>query len=306
MKPRGHFSLESSALVTAPGAHSKPGTCARRLINTDVPRHEGGWGAAARDMGATGGEGSSGPPSAGSRGGEGSAGAGGRTPPRPPAAPGAPGRCPASWQRRAVGGRPGRGLCRRRRLHVGQPVSLGGGGGGEGAGSRGAGPGSRACTSASARGGFSGAGPGRSASPALPPPPPSSPAPSPVLPHPLVGPKRKCRPRPVTLPSVKTYLSSGPAFGPPSGLRCPRSPSDKGFPANLLMASRDTPATPSRPLAPLWDASVLMSIHRRNGGEACAGAFGDIWDSKHPAEGRPLCLQARWGAAVSTRREIQR
>lgn len=39
----------------------------------------------------------------------------------------------------------------------------------------------------------------------------------------------------------------------------PRSPSDKGFPAYLLMASWDTPPIPSPLIAPSWDAYVLRS-----------------------------------------------
>lgn len=94
-----------------------------------------------------------------------------------------------------------------------------------------------------------------------------------------------------------------PGLGPPSGLRFPCSPSDKGLPAYLLMASCCTLPTLStlpRLITPSWDASVLMHVY--GGMKRLCGALGDIWDSKHTADG--LCLQAKDGLCLQANNQV--
>lgn len=98
-----------------------------------------------------------------------------------------------------------------------------------------------------------------------------------------------------------------PGLGPPSGLRFPCSPSDKGLPAYLLMASCCTLPTLStlpRLITPSWDASVLMHVYGGMKRLCFAGRLG--------TSGTPNILQMafayrlRWGAALTTKCEIKR
>ena len=282
MKRRGNFSQENPALVTAPGAHRKPDTNPHRY-----PHQEGEWGSYCPGCRCHQvGRGPPEPPSAGSRAaGEESAGAGGssRAPPL----------APASHRPRAL---------------LAQAQSLGGGlqaGRGEGAF---ASPPRRGWGDGHTPGGefrFSaGAGPGRAESALRPlrvswvsagrggvsegrgrgarrPPHCRS-----VYPE-----GQKARPRPLRLLLHQNLPVCCPS---------PCSPSDKGFPAHLLMASRDTPPIPSRLIAPSWDASVLRSRFRGMEGRLVRGRLGTFWDSlKHPAAGCLLCLWTWWRPALS-------
>lgn len=99
-----------------------------------------------------------------------------------------------------------------------------------------------------------------------------------------------------------------PPRRPPAALRALCSPSDKDFPAYQLNCFTRHPSGPLHPLhsAPpnsTFIGSLCPSEEWRGGGTA--GAHGDIWNFLTMLQMAAFfCLQARSGAALSTKRKL--
>lgn len=97
-----------------------------------------------------------------------------------------------------------------------------------------------------------------------------------------------------------------PGLGPPSGLRSPCSPSDKGLPAYLLMASCYT--LPTLSTLPPPDNTFLGCFSPN----ACVPRNGEALQGRLGTSGTPNILQMafayrlRWGATLTTKCEIKR